>query len=206
MGFAENSLEGFTAVLSSKAAIPGGGGASALVGAVGVSLSNMVGSLTVGKAGYADVEDDVRELMDRGEALRWELLRLIDADAEVFVPLSKAYGIPKDDPSRAETMEAALKLACSVPLAIMRACKEAIGLLARMGQQGSALALSDVGVGVACAKAALQGASLNIFINTKAMADRSYAKTLEDEADELLDTYCKLADETYDSVVARLRG
>ena len=108
MSFLDLSVKDFTEVLASKAAVPGGGGASALVGAIGVALGNMVGNLTVGKKKYADVEEEVYALMDECQALREELLKLIDGDAEVFEPLSKAYGIPKDDPNRAEIMEIAL--------------------------------------------------------------------------------------------------
>ena len=206
MSFLNTSITEFTEVLSSKASVPGGGGASALVGAVGVSLGTMVGNLTVGKKKYADVEDQVKEEMAKAEELRLELLRLVDADAEVFEPLAKAYSIPKEQPDRDETMDEALKLACSVPMDIMRALARVIDMHERMGEMGSALAISDVGVGVICAKAALKGASLNVFINTKSMKDRAYAEEIEKEADELLDTYCAKADEVYEKVVGRLRG
>ena len=206
MSFLENNINEFTEVLSSKAAVPGGGGASALMGAVGASLASMVGNLTVGKKKYADVEEQVKALMVEAEELRVELLRLIDADAEVFEPLSKAYGIPKEDPTRDEVMERVLRDACSVPMDIMRTVARAIEVHEKMGQMGSALAISDVGVGVVAAKAALQGASLNVYINTKSMKDREYAAAVEQAADELLNKYCDLADDVYDAVVARLRG
>jgi len=205
MSFVKQSLGDFTEVLASKAAVPGGGGASALVGAVGIALGNMVGSLTVGKKKYADVEADIIAAMEKAEAVRLELLRLIDADAEAFEPLSKAYGIPKDDPARAETMENALKVACGVPMDIMRTVCRAIDLVAEFGAKGSALAISDAGVGAVCCKAALQGASLNVFINTKAMQDRTLAASIEAEANAMLEKYCALADEIYAKVSARLK-
>ncbi len=206
MGFSDKDVDWFASELASKAAVPGGGGASALVGALGAALGSMVGNLTVGKARYADVEDEVRALMEQADGLRARLLELIDRDAEVFEPLSRAYGIPKDDPDRARVMEGALDLACSVPLEIMRTLGRVIELHARLGQIGSRLALSDVGVGAVLAKAALQGASLNVFINTKAMGDRSHASELEAEADDLLDTYVALADDTYAQVLTVLRA
>lgn len=206
MGFKTKSLDEFATVLASSAPVPGGGGASALVGSVGTCLSTMVGNLTVGKKKYADVEDEVKSLMDDANAISDELLALMDADAEAFEPLSKAYGIPKEDPKRPEIMEDALRTACTPPMDIMRTVAKAIDIHVRMAQIGSRLALSDVGVGVVFCKAAMQGASLNVFINTKAMTDRDYAAKLEAEADALLDKYCKLADETYDYVVGELRG
>lgn len=205
MSFVTTNLVDFTDVLASKAAVPGGGGASALVGAVGVALGSMVGNLTVGKKKYADVEEEVLALMAKADTLRSELLRLIDEDAVAFEPLSKAYGIPKDDPTRETVMEEALRVACGVPMDIMRTVCKAIDLHEEFAVKGSALAISDVGVGVVCCKAALQGASLNVFINTKTMTDRAYALALENEADKLLADYCAKADEVFSKVVSRLR-
>ncbi len=209
MAFYDKSCKEFVTELASKAPVPGGGGASALVGAVGTALGNMVGSLTVGKKKYADVEEDIKALMVKGDALIAELLKLIDRDAEVFEPLSKAYGLPKDtEEQKAEKdriMEACLREACSVPMEIMEKCCEAIDLIAEYAKKGSALAISDAGVGVAFSKAALMGASLNVFINTNSMQDRQYADKLNSRADELLSKYTALADEVYDSVYKRLK-
>ncbi|MDR0446901.1 MAG: cyclodeaminase/cyclohydrolase family protein, partial [Oscillospiraceae bacterium] len=186
MSFINTSLAEFVEVLASKSPVPGGGGASALVGAVGTALGNMVGSLTVGKKKYADVEADIIALQNKATALQKEFLRLVDEDAVVFEPLSRAYGIPKEDPTREKIMEDALKLACSVPMDIMRACANAIDMIAEFAEKGSALAISDAGVGAAFAKAALIGASFNVYINTKAMTDKAAADALNTEANALL--------------------
>ncbi len=185
--------------------LSGGGGASALVGAIGTALGSMVGSLTVGKKKYADVEADIIAVMDKADKLRCELLGLMDADAQAFEPLAKAYGIPKDDPGRAAVMEEALRTACGVPLQIMRAACQVIELQDELADKGSALAVSDAGVGVICCKAALMGASLNVFINTKSMADRAYAEKIEAEADDMLSVYCARADAVYGKVLKKLR-
>ena len=205
MPFTELNCKAFTDALASKAPVPGGGGASALVGAVGMALGNMVGNLTIGKKKYADVEAEIIEIMQKAAALQRELLSLVEKDAEAFEPLSVAYGISKDDSARAEVMENALKVACTVPLEIMEKCCAAIELHTALSTRGSALALSDVGVGVICCKAALKGAGLNVYINTRSMADRAYAQAMEAKADEMLAKYTKLADETYDYIVGRLR-
>ena len=205
MKFVDNTCVDFIDILASKAAVPGGGSASALVGAVGTALGAMVGSLTVGKKKYAAVEADIIALMEEATALQAELLRLVDEDAVAFEPLARAYGIPKDDPDKARIMDEALKSASSAPLEIMRACAKAIELQAMFASKGSAMAVSDAGVGVLCCKAALQGASLNVFINTGSMADRVYAEAAEAEADALLEKYGAMADGIYGSVVARLR-
>ena len=206
MSFVNNTCVEFVSQLASSAPTPGGGGASALVGAVGMALGSMVGSLTVGKKKYADVNADMTMYMDEAEKLQTELLRLVDEDAAVFEPLSKAYMIPKDTPGREQAMEDALRIACTVPIDIMRACAKAIELMVQFAHKGSAAAISDAGAGAALCKAALLGASLNVFINTKSMKDRAYARELESVADTLLSKYCPMADEIYDYVVAQLRG
>ena len=205
MKFVDKTCTQFAEELSSKAAVPGGGGASALVGAIGIALGSMVGNLTVGKKKYADVEEHILTMMNKAAALQTELLRLVDEDAVVFEPLSKAYGIPKDDPTREKVMEDALRLACTVPMDIMRLSAKAIEMHDEFAKKGSVLALSDAGVGAIFCKAALQGASLNVFINTKYMTDKGYAGSIESEATALLDKYCALADEIFDSVTTRLR-
>ena len=199
MGFSTSTCTEFVEVLASKAPVPGGGGASALVGAVGTALGNMVGSLTVGKKKYADVEDEMWELKAKCDQLQKDFLRLIERDAEVFEPLSKAYGMPKETEEekaeKARVMEIVLKDACSVPME----------LIVEFGAKGSKLAISDAGVGAAFCKAALQGASLNVYINTKSMADREYAEELNKKADAMLEKYTKMADETFESVLGRLK-
>jgi formiminotetrahydrofolate cyclodeaminase len=166
----------------------------------------MVGELTAGKKKYADVEEEIRALMERAQALRVRLLDFVDGDAEAFAPLAKAYGIPKDDPDRDAVMESALQTACSVPMDILRTCAEALDIIGEFAAKGSRLAISDAGCGAILCKAAMQAASLNIYINTKSMKDRACAHSLEAEADALLEKYTRKADEIYSSVLTGIRG
>ena len=136
MDFANASCTEFVTVLASNAPVPGGGGASALVGAIGTALGNMVGSLTVGKKKYADVEEEIVALKAKCDALQKELLDQIAADAKGFEPLAKAYGIPKDDPTRDQVLEEATLVACQVPVRIMELCCEAIEAIAVFRRQG----------------------------------------------------------------------
>ena len=199
----ERQIDSFLAELASKAPTPGGGGAAALCGAVGIALGNMVGNLTLGKKKYAEVQEDIAALNQRAEALRADFLALIDADAEAFEPLSKAYGIPKDEPKRGEVMEAALLAAVQPPLEIMRKCVKALELIADYAAKGSALAISDAGCAAAITRAACEAAALNVFVNTKPMRDREKAGEINREANELLQQ-CALAREIYDNVTGRL--
>ena len=202
--FLTDNIREFADTLSSKAPVPGGGGASALVAAVGAALGTMVGSLTVGKKKYADVEADILALMEQSEAVKAELLQAIDDDAKGFEPLSKAYSIPKDDPSRDEIMEKCLHEAAEVPMRIMRLACKAIDLQREFAAKGSALAVSDAGTGVVFCWAAMYGAALNVKVNTKSMNDRAYAGKLNAEVSELMDKYWKIADEVYSNVFGRM--
>ena len=207
--FTENSCKDFIDVLASSAPIPGGGGASALVGAIGVALGNMVGSLTVGKKCYVDVEEDIIRCKKEADEITKRLLELVAKDAEVFEPLSKAYSLPKSTPEelakKEEVMAVVLKDACEVPLEIMKTCARGLDLMEEFAEKGSRIALSDAGVGATLLKSALQGASLNIYINTKSMKDRVLAQQLNDETDSLRKTYEKKADEIFENVCNEIR-
>ena len=209
MEMMEQSCTRFLAELAGKAPVPGGGGAAALVGAAGVAMGNMVGCLTTGKKKYAAVEADIQALNARAEALRRELEALVQADAEAFAPLAAAYGLPKDTPAqaahKAAVLDAALNTACAVPLEIMQKCAEGIVLVEEYAAKGSVLAVSDAGCAAALCKAALQSASLNVFINTKLMTDRPRADALDAQADALLNEYVPRADAVFASVTNKLR-
>ena len=200
----EKNVDKFLETLASSAPTPGGGGAAALCGAVGIALGNMVGNLTLGKKKYADVQEDIAALNQRAEALRADFVALIDADAEAFKPLSEAYGIPKDDPKRQEVMEAALLAAVQPPLEIMRKCVKALELIAEYAAKGSTLAVSDAGCAAAITRAALEAAALNVFVNTRLMSRRGGADAINEEANVLLSDGCAAAGEIYEEVYGRL--
>lgn len=199
------SFPDFVNVLAAKEPVPGGGGAAALAGALGIALCSMVGNYTTGKKTYASVEPDIRRMLDQAQAVRKRLLSLIHEDAEAFMPLSRAYAIPKENPTRAETIEQATKRACDAPLEMMRQVCKAIDLLDEMGQKGSRMLLSDVGCGLYLCRAALEAASLNVFVNTKTLADREFAQTAEAEADQMLSTYVPRAEKSAAIVYGRIR-
>lgn len=202
----QGSFPDFVNLLAAKEPVPGGGGAAALVGALGIALCSMVGNYTTGKKAYAGVEPDIQRMLDQAQAVRQRLLALIHEDAEAFLPLSRAYAIPKENPTRAATIEEATKRACAAPLEMMRQVCTAIDLLDEMGQKGSRMLLSDVGCGLYLCRAALEAASLNVFVNTKTLADREFAQTVEAEADQMLSTYVPRAEKSAAIVYSRIRG
>ena len=202
MDMTMESCRTFVEVLASNAPAPGGGGAAALVGAIGTALGNMVGSLTVGKKKYAEVEEEIIALKAKCDELQKQLLDQVEADEVNFLPLAKAYGIPKDDPDRDRIMEEATIIACSTPMKIMELCCEAIDCIAVFAEKGSRLAVSDAGCGAVCCKAALQAASLNVFINTKTLKNRDVAEDMNRHANVMLNKYGQLADEIFNTVKA----
>lgn len=187
----------FLKALASGEPTPGGGGASALCGALGAALASMVGNLTTGKKKYAQYEQDIRRILDRAGELRERLIACVDEDAACFEPLSRAYGIPKDDPFRDDVMEKALNTACSAPMNILRLAAEAVELHGELLVKGSRIMLSDVGVGAMCCQTALKGAALNVLTNTRLMKNRQRAEELNGEVNAILEKYAPMADKIY---------
>ena len=205
---AQKSCVDFIEVLASKAAVPGGGGAAALAGAIGMALGSMVCNLTTGKKKYAQYEEAIQEILEKAAKLEEELLSMIDKDAEGFFPLSKAYGLPttteEEKQYKAETMEKCLKVACEAPMNIVRLCYDSIKLHEELVDKGSKLAISDVGCGVQCLRAAILSGQLNVIINVNSMKDREYAEKIEKECNQLVDDGVKICDEVYEKVLVAL--
>lgn len=207
MEFCDTSCRDLIAALSGSDPVPGGGGASALVGAIGTALGRMVGALTVGKPKYAAVDEKLSGAMEQATALQASLLSLMDRDAEVFLPLMEAYRLPKDteaaQQARQTAVEAGLVAAAAVPLELMQQLCKSIDLIAVFAENGAPMALSDAGCGAILCKAALQSASLNVFINTKSMLDQSAAAAINREAQALLSDYLVRADDIFLAVQNR---
>ncbi|MTI66794.1 MAG: cyclodeaminase/cyclohydrolase family protein [Firmicutes bacterium] len=209
MKLAKKSCVDFTDVLSSKAAVPGGGGAAALVGGIGTALAGMVCNLTVGKKKYKEYEEDVKEILNKTKALQQRLLDMIDEDAENFLPLSKAYGMPsnteEEKKEKEKVMQASLKKACEVPIKIVETSYEAIKLHEELVDKGSKLAISDVGVGIQCLRSALISGQLNVYINIGMIKDEKYVNEVKDKTEKLVSEGTKIADDVYKKVEDRLK-
>ena len=195
----------FTALLSSSAPAPGGGGASALAAALGAALGSMVGELSVGKKKCAENAPRLRELIAQAQSLRARLLELVDGDAEAFLPLAEAYRLPKDAPGRDETMEKCLIAAAAVPMEILELSCRVIALQEEFAAMGSSLAISDAATGAVFGWAAVHGAALNVLVNTRLMSDRERAEEMNRQADALTQEYSRRAERVYNDVFARLR-
>ncbi len=205
----QQTIQEFLSALSSKAPVPGGGGASAIAGAIGNGLGQMVGNLTIGKKKYAQVEEEILQLLNKMEALQKELVSLANQDAEAFAPLAAAYGLPtgteEEKVYKTKIMEENLLAASQVPIQIMEKSIEMLSAFAILAEKGSRMAVSDVGVGVQLIRSALLSAVMNVYINTKSMKNREKAQELNQYADELVANGTKQADQIYDTVLKALK-
>ena len=203
------NMNEFLEVLSSSAPVPGGGGACGYVAAVGMSLGSMVANLTTGKKKYAEYQEEIEKIITEAKTITKELAECMDKDAVSFEPLFKAYGLPKNTDEeiayREEVMEKALVTASEAPLLMMETIYKALKVLERLAVIGSRIAISDVGVGVQMCKAAVNGASLNVYINTKMMKNTDIAEEMNTRADELVIMSNELADRTYEEVMEVIR-
>lgn len=200
----------FLSALAGPAAAPGGGGVSALAGALGVALGNMVGSLTVGKPKYAAVEPEIRALNAQAESLRCQLEVLIQADAEAFAPVAAAYRMPRLPRSRLRKRRRPWKLLWRER--VQCRCRswelsaQGIALAEQYAAKGSVLAVSDAGCAAVLCQTALRCGLLNLYANTKLMADRSRAKELNAQAETLLTAWTGRADRLWRQTAKDLGG
>lgn len=202
------SCEKFADETFSSAPVPGGGGVAALVGSIGAALAGMVCNLTTGKKKYAQYEADIQRITGEARALMNELMAQIDRDAENFYPLSQCYGLPagtdEEKAVKEQKMQSALKVAITAPIDIVRLAYKAIALHKELAEKGSKLAVSDVGCGVLCLKAAMQCGWLNVMINLKSIHDKDFVAAVEGELKPMLAEGEAMADAIYADVAAQL--
>ena len=191
--------------LAAKLPAPGGGSAAALVGALGAALESMVANFTVGKEAYREVEADVKSVLEQSEALRGELTKLVQADMDVYSKVSSAYALPQasaeEKAARTEAIQAALKVAAQVPHKVVVACDKVLATCPELAAKGSANLISDVGVAVVFAEAALQAAYLNVEINLAGIKDEAYADQMRRELAPLVARAPKTRDEVWQRVL-----
>jgi len=204
----DQSIERFLDELASKAPTPGGGSAAAIIGSMGAALASMVCNLTVGKEKYADVEGDLRTALEAAEVLRARLLDMVNEDVRVFDAVMAAYALPRDSDAdktaRTGAIQRALREATEVPLACARACAELIDITEVVAHKGNPGVISDAGVAVLAAHAALRSAALNVYINTGAIKDRAFADACVAELETLLAQCGPATEAIYATVRERL--
>ena len=204
----DKPVQTFLDDLASKASTPGGGSAAAIMGAMGAALVSMVANLTVGKKNYEAVDDEMQDLLARSEQVRQKLSDMIKADVDVFDQVMAAYGLPKDTDedkaARTQRIQSALKEATDVPLACAGLCAEVIQLCKPMAEKGNTNVISDAGVAVLAANAALRSAALNVYINIGGIKDEEFANDRRQQLESLLAGNSELTEEVYELVKSKL--
>jgi len=204
----EKPVTAFLDELASSAPAPGGGSVAALSGALGAALVSMVCNLTVGKKKYADVQEDIKVLLAQSEALRQELIELLESDVAVYTEVSRAMKMPRatdeEKAARTAAMQKALKAATEVPMQVAEACVEVMELCRPAAEKGNVNAVSDAGVAVLMAEAGLRSAALNVLINLAWIKDEAFVVENRARLDALLKGKPAMRDEIYSLVVKKL--
>lgn len=178
--FSDRTIGQFLDALASKEPVPGGGSTAALGGSLAAALVSMVCNLTLGKAGYENVQEPLQALLAQAEALRQELLALLEADTQVYARVMDTYRLPRktaeEKAARKVAMQAALQEAAKVPLSIAASCAQVVDLALPAAEMGNTWAVSDAGVGALMAEACMRAALLNVEINLASIEDQAYVQ------------------------------
>jgi formiminotetrahydrofolate cyclodeaminase len=208
MEIKDKSIEVFLDELASKSATPGGGSAAAVMGAQSAALTSMVCNLTIGKPKYAEVENEMKALLEKAETLRHTLVGMIQTDVDVFNRLMACYGLAKETDAekaaRSAAIQTVLKEATEVPLACAKACAEAIELSKIAADKGNLGVISDAGVAVMAGYAGLKSAALNVYINANSLKDREFAQLKLAQLAEILARADVNSAEVYQLVKSKL--
>lgn len=184
------TVKGFADETSRESPAPGGGTISAYMGALGAALGTMVANLSSHKAGWDARWEEFSNWADKGQKIQAELMVLVDEDTEAFNRIMEAFGLPKkteeEKAARSAAIQAATLFATQVPLHTMQASFKVFELCKAMAEEGNPNSISDAGVGVLAARAAVLGAGLNVKINASGLKDREVADKLVGEANELI--------------------
>ncbi|MFQ6133203.1 MAG: cyclodeaminase/cyclohydrolase family protein [Armatimonadota bacterium] len=204
----EDGVKQYLNGLASDAPAPGGGSATALVGALGAALNCMVANFTVGKEKYADVEDEIKGILAECDGLRGELFDLMAADEKAYSQVAAAYKLPKksdqEKAERTKVIQAALKEAADVPLRAARCCRRVLELAEPLVEKGNEYLISDAGVAAQMANAALNASWLNVEINLRSIKDEAFnaekRQALADLAEGAEDTLAR----AWEKMLARM--
>ncbi len=208
MEIKQQTIEEFIENLASKQATPGGGSAAAIMGTMGSALVCMVANLTIGKKNYAFVENQMLDLLDQADELRIQLLDMIRADIDAFDQVMTAFRLPKqsdiEKEVRLQSIQTALKAATEVPLQCAEASRNLMSLCRIAAEIGNKNVISDAGVAVLAAQAALRSAALNVYINIGNINDQSFIKNRQERLNLLLDGADQETEEIYLLVKSKL--
>jgi len=205
---ASMKIDGFLSELASNSPAPGGGSVAALSGALGAALSSMVCNLTVGKEKYANVQDEIKNVLKNSEKLRNELTKLIDEDTEAFNDVMKAFKMPKETEEqkkkRSQAIQAGYKIAANVPLKTAKTCASILDVAMVVAEKGNKNSITDAAVSALMAKAGVQSAILNVKINLGSIKDEQFVKETSKELDEIEKNATDKTDNVMELVIGKI--
>jgi len=185
----EMSILEFLDELGSKSPAPGGGSVAALSGALAVALGEMVCNLTIGKEKYADVEDEIKNILRDCKKIREELIELIDKDTQAFNEVMKAFKLPKENEEQIEirrkAIQDAFKNAALVPFETAKKSFEVLKLAKIIAEKGNKNSITDSGVSALLACSAVKAAIYNVRINLSSIKDEHFVNDLNSQIKKL---------------------
>ncbi|HBC91644.1 MAG TPA: formimidoyltetrahydrofolate cyclodeaminase [Pelotomaculum sp.] len=209
-GTFDRSFRKVLAAAASDAPTPGGGSVSALVGALGISMTAMVGNLTYGKSQYAAVATEVKDITGRAYLIMARLEKLMEDDIAAFEKFMAAYRLPKgtaeEKNKREEAIQKALRGATQTPLEIAGTLLEALAITARLSGIGNKMAISDAGVAAYVCEAAVHAVLLNVDINLPMVSDASFASQALKEKERIAGEARRLKEQAVAAVKERMNG
>ena len=203
------SLKDYMEITASEAPVPGGGSASAYMGALGVSLGTMVANLSAHKKGWDERWKEFSDLAEEGKKIQNELLHLVDEDTHGYKAVMDAFSLPKttdeEKHARQKAIVDATKGAALVPLKVMETAFDAYGLLQMMAEKGNPNSVTDAGVGLLALRSCITGAYLNVIINIKSLEKDEFAMSVMNKADAIEEKSQAKAAEILEFVIGMLK-
>ena len=189
-GLSKKSLVDFANITSSESPAPGGGSISAYSGALAASLAVMVANLSAHKRGWDDKWEFFSKIGEKGMKIQSQLIDLVDEDTEAFNSIMNAYSLPKDTDEekqiRIKHIQNATKNAIEVPFKIMEVSYKSIEIIKKMAMKGNPNSITDIGVAMHCAKAAINGGFLNVRINCNDLNDKVFVEKILLKGDKII--------------------
>lgn len=176
--YKEKSIKKYLDDLASKAPAPGGGSAAALEGALGCALMSMTANFTISNKRYADVKDKAKTTLKKSEALRSNLIKLIDKDVTSYTKLSQTFKKGKKDTSNLEKL---YKAACDVPYNIAKLTYRGMTICRELVEFGNKNLITDTAIAACMFESAFFGAKFNVYINLKYINDKAYIENIHNE-------------------------
>jgi glutamate formiminotransferase/formiminotetrahydrofolate cyclodeaminase len=202
------SLKDFADETASESPAPGGGSISAYVGSLGISLATMVANLSSQKKGWDERWEEFSNYAEKGQAIKDQLLRLVDEDTRAFNKIMNAFSLPKSNEAekkaRTEAIQSATKDAIEVPFKVMQLSLDSMEIVRAMAEKGNPNSVSDAGVGALCARSAVMGAYLNVKINASGLTDKSYVEDILKKGSAIQEKAMKMEKEILDIVNSKI--